>query len=371
MKVNIKNYEIIEDAELEFENGLNIIVGETNEGKSSVFRAIKSAVFNELGDYFIRMGESQTEVLIEDGEDEVKWTKRQNKSPSTVYEINGERFSKVGRTQFEKVADVLNIKEIKLTSNEKERVNFWKQMKYPFLLDKSSSQLFEFLSLSSEDDNLTKIIKEMNSDLGDIESKIDKKEAKVDTLKDVIDNEEEYLDSKEGFEDIYEEILDLESDYHDYEELEDICKSLDNLNKKFRKFKDIKERSDELMENINPLIKDCEDMLDVYDKLGSKIKYLNKLIGNKNKMIQRVRKVDSFIDSVDLKSLKENIEEYSNLERKFEELNNLLTDIGKLKNNRRHWVDKIKKNRNKIEKIKKVMEEEFEVCPLCGSTDIN
>ena len=42
MKVQIKNYQIIKDANLEFIPGLNVIIGPSNNGKTSILKAIKA-----------------------------------------------------------------------------------------------------------------------------------------------------------------------------------------------------------------------------------------------------------------------------------------------------------------------------------------
>ena len=54
--VKIHDFQSHEDSFMEFEKGLNIIVGPSDSGKSAVIRAIKWALFNEIGkgDYFVR-----------------------------------------------------------------------------------------------------------------------------------------------------------------------------------------------------------------------------------------------------------------------------------------------------------------------------
>ena len=49
MQVQIKDYQIIKKAALEFIPGLNVIIGPSNNGKSSILKAIKAAVKSGLG----------------------------------------------------------------------------------------------------------------------------------------------------------------------------------------------------------------------------------------------------------------------------------------------------------------------------------
>ena len=56
LKIQLKNYGLIEDAEVEFYPGLNIIIGESGNGKSTLLRAIYATIFNDTGDNAVRMG---------------------------------------------------------------------------------------------------------------------------------------------------------------------------------------------------------------------------------------------------------------------------------------------------------------------------
>lgn len=65
-KVNIKNFQSHEDTTVEFDGGLNIIVGESNNGKTSILRAIMWAIDNQpLGTDFIMAGKNDCEVTVE------------------------------------------------------------------------------------------------------------------------------------------------------------------------------------------------------------------------------------------------------------------------------------------------------------------
>lgn len=64
-KVEIKNFQSHEDTTVVFDQGLNIIVGESNNGKTSILRAIMWAVDNQpLGTDFIMAGKDECKVTI-------------------------------------------------------------------------------------------------------------------------------------------------------------------------------------------------------------------------------------------------------------------------------------------------------------------
>ena len=54
--ISIKNFAIIENTEVDFEDGLNIITGETGSGKSIVIEAISLALGSRADTSAIRAG---------------------------------------------------------------------------------------------------------------------------------------------------------------------------------------------------------------------------------------------------------------------------------------------------------------------------
>lgn len=57
-KVIIENFQSHKYSVIDFNEGLNAIVGPTDSGKTAVFRSLKWVLYNEpQGDYFIREGE--------------------------------------------------------------------------------------------------------------------------------------------------------------------------------------------------------------------------------------------------------------------------------------------------------------------------
>jgi putative ATP-dependent endonuclease of OLD family len=49
-KVHLKNYRVFASFELEFHDGLNILVGDNDSGKSTVLEAVRLALTGRLGD---------------------------------------------------------------------------------------------------------------------------------------------------------------------------------------------------------------------------------------------------------------------------------------------------------------------------------
>lgn len=121
-------------------HGLNVIVGQSNNGKSATLRGIESAVYNVSGTDSIRHGASSYLIGLEYKGNTVVF----QKGASTTYMVNGERYGKAGREIPPEVSEALDMKELEINGRN-ERLNFWKQMDKPFLLDRTPTELFRFI----------------------------------------------------------------------------------------------------------------------------------------------------------------------------------------------------------------------------------
>lgn len=65
-RIRIENFQSHKDTELSFSDGLNVIVGPSDQGKSAIIRAIKWVLYNEpRGTDFIRQGTNSARVTLE------------------------------------------------------------------------------------------------------------------------------------------------------------------------------------------------------------------------------------------------------------------------------------------------------------------
>lgn len=213
--LQIQNYQIIQLAQFEFIPGLNVIVGESNNGKSSVLRAIETAIFNVSRPNHVRLGSDIALVGINYKDSQVIW-RRDNKSQSPVsYKIDGKVYQKLGRNQVDVVSKALGIQEVEL-DGVKLRLNFQRQMSYPFLLDKSPAQLFKFIVQSAEEDNLMVVLDDMKQDLNSSLATIKSSEAARDSIKEAIIRETTKYDHKKVILPVCESVFDLDRKVNRY-----------------------------------------------------------------------------------------------------------------------------------------------------------
>lgn len=260
--VSIKNFQRIRSAKLVFRAGVNVIVGSSNNGKSSIFRALRSAIFNLPSGDKITLGETHSLVgikydrginpansITDSSEDssevssksptnsssslsEVIWSRDSTKTSPTTYRVNGNILSKVGRNQNEEVAQALGIKPIVIqgSSNPSTEVilNFLNQMQYPFLLDASPSTVFKFI-MTNDNSGVLEAQAIMRKDLQSFTAKQTQLEGARTELQSQINllsqSYEESLKSKP----LYSKVLSLDSVFNSFSSLSSLISTVSDL----------------------------------------------------------------------------------------------------------------------------------------------
>ena len=145
-KVILENFQSHEHTEVEFDNGLNIIIGESNNGKTSILRGIMWAIDNQpLGTDFIMAGKDECKVTIcyDDG---TSITRGRTLKDTGYYDIyyhdeNGtlQRANYRGFTNAVpvEVANVHQMPKVNITKDIETHLNVLSQLDGPFLLTES------------------------------------------------------------------------------------------------------------------------------------------------------------------------------------------------------------------------------------------
>jgi DNA repair exonuclease SbcCD ATPase subunit len=177
--LQIENFQSIKKINFQID-GLTVIVGKNNIGKSAIIRAIGSALTNAAGADYIRKGTKHTEVTFERDNLKFNW----KKGDSATYTVNGESFSKLNRAIPKPMMDAgLGKLEI---GDFKTNLNVASQFEEIFLLNEPGSTITEVLAsiykldtLSLADDACQKelkgqksLLKTRDADLKKLESKL-------------------------------------------------------------------------------------------------------------------------------------------------------------------------------------------------------
>lgn len=141
--VTLENFQSHKHSVIDFNEGLNVIVGPSDSGKSAIIRGIKWALYNEpSGDYFIREGERECSVTLEFSDNtKVKRIRSKSKNIYILIKNDGEeiKFEGFGTSVPQEIIDEIQIKKIPLDSNDSTYINLGEQLEGPFLLSEKTS----------------------------------------------------------------------------------------------------------------------------------------------------------------------------------------------------------------------------------------
>ena len=358
MKIEIKNFQGIKKAELEFPKGnLIAIVGPTNSGKSSIVRALEYAINNAGGTDFINREADTMSVSIEYEGRSVVWNKNRKKPAS--YIIDGREINKVGSTQLPEVSEALNMSEIDV-DGDRVRLNFWKQFDYPFLVGKTPAQLFNFISKSREQEVLTVLQDDTDVTTKEVSKLINSTQAQVDLKTRDIASIESELNN-----------IDLTSI-----DLEKITKFNTLLNKVNSAREEI-EQSEQLLDKINAAlvsnIRRADSIKSIMKEIEESIKVVTTYETYLDKTIWCRVYSENLLEKTEVKSTLDN--KLKSLESLIESINTCTSkiDLYEAAQNKRIKLFNdiysiIKQLETEKDNHKKVLEElsKIDICPLCG-----
>ena len=313
-KVKLQNFQSIVSGEITIPKGICILTGDTNNGKTAFIRGIDYSMFNTGTDDIVKAGAKIAGVTISNGKHTMIYCRNsQGKNEKTAYQFDGGTVQKkVGRSQLPEVINMFGIRDVKMQNGIKMKLNFWYQNDKPFLMDKTSGQLYEFLSLSSCD-KYVKVLKQMVVDIKVQEAEINNSNVRIDTLKAINNRKQEYIDKNEGFDDIYERTILASSEAN-------------LLNGNISQITSIQSISGEIKSTKDSFIK-VSEKLDKIDSEGVSSRYniFVELDGKYSEMYRVLCEVNLIQSS--LKSTKESLKDVSD---KYKSISKVDKSIGKM-----------------------------------------
>lgn len=195
-RIQLTNFQSHEDTDISFESGLNVLVGQSDSGKTAILRALRWVFWNRPGgDEFRSHWGGDTRVVVELTDGNVI-TRKKGKAGRNAYTLNGKEYVAFGQDVPEDIMKVINITD----------VNLQQQMDSPFLLSETPGEVAKhFNKVANLDviDHATSYInKKLNAIQADIkhhEKNVEKMNEDLEALPDIEAYEEqvEYLESLE------------------------------------------------------------------------------------------------------------------------------------------------------------------------------
>ena len=266
-KVIIENFQSHEKSELEFVNGLNVIVGPSDQGKSAVIRAIKWLLFNEpRGSEFIRTGTNFARVEIEFNNGyKITRERSPSKNRYNIVDPNGETktFEGFGNDVPEEVKAAHGIYKVLIDSDSSVCLNIGDQLEAPFLVAETGSTKAKAIGRLTGVHILDNAIRECISDIKRESQLLSKSKREIEEL-------DEKLNA-------YKDLARVEKGIHKCEGLIEKVIILNERNSNMKKLKnEYIKINDEINELHNVLkeMKNIESAEDIINLLSTKVKHI-------------------------------------------------------------------------------------------------
>ncbi len=336
-KVELHNFQSHEYTEMEFDRGLNVILGNSDVGKTTILRAIKWALYNEpKGDYFIRQGEKDVscKVTFSNGV-VVERLKTPSKNSYFLVDASGNemRFEGFGIDVPKEITDVTNMYKVSLdNSNNKTILNIAEQLDGPFLLNDQASlrasAIGRLIGVNYVDDALRTVVRDNKRTNQEIVELIKNKE----DLKKQLDEFSYIKEYKEKFE------------------------KITRIRNKIKTLQDRLELISKIKENLDKNRIELEDVSNLVEKFKS-LNQLEIIIPNLENSLLKKNNFENYLNKI-LKTHRE-IDLINNNLNKLKSLDDFSLRVSKISENKNslaifeNLYDKYKKNIRELSEVNK------------------
>jgi len=265
------------------DSNFTCIIGDNNQGKSSVIRALQFVYFDLWDKEFVRHGAEAAKVIVE-RDDGVSITRIKGETVNDVIVKNRDKviakYSNFGKGLPEELKENFYIKPVKLDVKKEENINIASQFDQPFLLFESGPTKLKILNRVTGAHTVDVAQRELNKD----KKRLMSKSRELEEL--VIENEAKLKE--------YENLNELENQLNKaikaYECVEKYMKKEDKLvtlklelqrwQNKYKEYQNKKKKLDavdmEAIEQIKYLAKRLENLKNLAEKLSSLSEGLDK-----------------------------------------------------------------------------------------------
>lgn len=380
ISAEINNFQSHKNTKIEFINGLNVIVGPSDQGKTAIIRAIRWVLYNEpLGDFFIRHGESEASVTLTFNTGEK--VKRVRSSSKNIYIYINEKqeeeiYEGFGNNPPIDIVEKLNIRKIHLDSKESNTINIGEQLEGPFLLSQKNSTranaIGRLVGVHVVDKAIQNTMKDnrglniknksLKDDMKALEVKLnqydylkslEKQIVKLETIKDAISDKEKTLLKLKSIRDQYNKNIGEIKSYHimlqnlsNINYIEKYVSTLKDLIEKHKLFIKLKNKLLNITSSINDNIYTLKKLKEL-NRIETITRSLEeKMVLNKN-LLPKYNKYKSLLSEINKSSY---INEKLN---RINDINNIYIQIenkSKFLNNLKYYNDNIRKINSSINK---------------------
>jgi len=360
-EIELYNFQKHSHLTIKLVNGVNVIVGDTESGKSCLMRAITWLFCpNELkGDIIRKEGTKKTYVkAVLDNGIEIK---RIRTNSINRYEVKkGEeikQYDAVGKGNFpEDIEAILKIKPIEI---DKERliINISEQISLPFLLDKSGSFRMKLFNQMTNSDIIDKVLQDYNKEVLNLNKELKIEAEGTKEREDSLKNLEEIIKEKQKK---YNNLIIV---YNELKEKLELYKTLKTTYNKLLEIEKERKLTEEKLDKIKIIdIEVYKNIEQVEEKHRTLKLYYDKL----TELNESVNKIQLKLDSLKLPEI--DLEKMKSLSNSYTDITTLNDRLKKISENRKELISKIKNLEEKIDQnqieYRKLLKE-AKICPTC------
>lgn len=262
-KVQTENFQSHKFTVLNFDKGVNIIVGKSDSGKSAIIRNLNWIVNNRpTGNSFIRHGVDECSTLLSFYDKTPNISRIKNKKENTYY-IDSMALKAVGTDVPEEVQTLLNISEI----------NFQKQLDAPFLISNTAGDVGRFLNRIVNIDQIDTTLKKIESIRRETLRNIDQASDRIDTLTERISAYDYVSEFEKKVEDVVPLIKSVEYLTDSYNKISDLYEKIQDAEKAIKKLSYI-EKDNKKIKQLLVQAEELESKQIAYETITFKLKQI-------------------------------------------------------------------------------------------------
>lgn len=340
-QIGLINFQAHANSVLKLHEGVNVIVGSSDRGKTSIARALRLLNDNKpAGESFKRRGAKDMEVfVIKNG----KKISRKRTKEENIYLIENEKYEGFGQGVPEDVTKALNFSEL----------NMQYQMDTPFLLSKTSGEVSRFLNKITQLDDIDVSLKNLTSMKRKVNEQLSFTQKEIALL-------EQKIEAFPNFDVLEKEIALLEQKQKEIEKIKTSITLMDSIIEEAFQI-EAKIQKQSLFIKSKSEVDKAFNLSSEIDSYKNKIGALSLLLKTEKEIKKEINKKETVLQSKDL--VEKTLQLLSEIEDKTA-INNsldLFLDTYVLSFNK--IEEQTKDLKLKKEQYQKLMPEE---CPLCG-----
>lgn len=210
--LKIRNFESHRNTTMDFHPGVNVIIGESDQGKSAILRALEWVLFNQpLGEDIMSNWLEKINTYVQ-AEFDDGVLKRKRTKDFNGYIFKGEEYKGFKNKIPENIKSFINMGDINLLS----------QYDPLFMIGWKPGERGRYLNEICD-------MKIIDSTTSNINKQIRAENAKIKVLKETLERDESDLDDYKDLDEIEKKLSDIEKKVNQIQKLEDDCEDLTDM----------------------------------------------------------------------------------------------------------------------------------------------